>query len=634
MIKNKRFKISKISSIILYLIFFFIFSIGLSLLRDATGDETYYLQETMLIVELFEKGLWIGNFGVGLHGFLFKIPVALIFLVLGKPSVFVATLFTIILGVSSVYLFYKILKKYFLNKKFSLLSTILFSLTLYFISTTISFNRDIPAILMVLVFFYLFLNKSNKWWIALSLLLMLDAKEHVFLTVAPLYGLYLIIVGIQSIKKQGRFESIKKTLKDIFIVYIFPVVWIVLMFTTSFVPVNMFIASIGGLVTSGYDWNESQFTPAIASSNLLEGEGKQMIQIADVVVTGCGMNEEALGEEGAVCSKSCEGLDLKCRSFDLIDTILSYIGKILYPRTFSFISIPKIIVLPALVVAFKQFLVWWKKRDRKYLLPMILFFNVLILVLRASHGRYLLCVSPLLMLFFIMFIKDFYKSIKFSRTVLIYTTIFVLLGLYFESTFLLPKTILELGLLIVFWSLYVFRNQVEKTKAFLKILFVSLLALGMLLTQLAFSYSIGQIGNYLKYGYNRESLQMSEKFNEEVVIWVNEYGSTNLLRVHRNDLSINPEWNWQLTEWLPKERFLATVSEKRTFSFPVVSIEAFKENIQIKEIERVVLVISIFEEDPFLEQDYLEEFKELEWLRLDEEVLLQNKMIYIFYVEI
>ena len=64
----------------------------------------------MIISELLKNGIWIGDYGVGLHGFLFKFPVALIFIILGEPSVFAATLFTIFISVSFVWIFYKIVE--------------------------------------------------------------------------------------------------------------------------------------------------------------------------------------------------------------------------------------------------------------------------------------------------------------------------------------------------------------------------------------------------------------------------------------------------------------------------------------------------------------------------------------------
>ena len=111
----KRFvhKLSNKKIFIIYLVIYFVFLVVLSLFRDAIKDETIYLRETMIIAELLKKGVWIGDYGVGLHGFLLKMPMALLFIILGKPSVFAATLFTIIISISSVWIFYKIAEKYF-----------------------------------------------------------------------------------------------------------------------------------------------------------------------------------------------------------------------------------------------------------------------------------------------------------------------------------------------------------------------------------------------------------------------------------------------------------------------------------------------------------------------------------------
>ena len=46
---------------------------------------------------------------------------------------------------------------------------------------------------------------------------------------------------------------------------------------------------------------------------------------------------------------------------------------------------------------------------------MILIINVAIFILRASHGRHLLSVSLLFMLFFVIYIKEEFNNEKFLR---------------------------------------------------------------------------------------------------------------------------------------------------------------------------------------------------------------------------
>ena len=279
---KKIFKaILNIDPIYLYLIGYILFLVARSIFRDATGDESIYLRETTIMSELIGKGVWFGDYAVGLHGFLFKIPVALIFVALGHPSVYIATLYTILLSGATLLLFYKLLRKYFFDKKYALLTVILLSGVFHFLDMSLSFSRDIPALFCVLLFLYLFFNKSNKWLIGLSLLLLLDAKEHIFLTVAPFYFVYLLVEFIKSIKKEKLLSQIKDFFMKCFSGYFFSIVWIVLMFTTSIIPINMFVASISGLIEDGLSWNVSQFSYEVGGRNLLEEGAKEIPPISE-----------------------------------------------------------------------------------------------------------------------------------------------------------------------------------------------------------------------------------------------------------------------------------------------------------------------------------------------------------------
>jgi hypothetical protein len=214
---------------------------------------------------------------------------------------------------------------------------------------------------------------------------------------------------------------------------------------------------------------------------------------------------------------------------------------------------------------------------------------------------------------------------------LIGTTIFVIAGLCFESTYIVPKIILESFLLSTFWMLYSLRNNHRILKRFLKILIVASISLGMFFTYLAFSYRIGQIGNYVKYGYNKQTRQISTYFEKNEKIWVNEYTSIDLLRLYREETYIDPEWNWQLKDWIPKSTLLKTYSKKKTFEFPIENIPLFKVKVHENDISKIVIIKS--EKEEFLYQEYAEVFKDEKWLRLEETVDLKNKVMYIFDVQ-
>lgn len=621
----------KSNPIYIYIFFYFIVLVTLSFFRHASADESYYLRETMLISELLKKGEWIGNYGVGLHGFLFKLPVALMYLLLGKPSVFVATFFTILLSISSLILFYNLVKRFFKEESYATWSTVLLSVVFHYLSTSITFLRDIPAVFAVLLFLYLFLTKANSWKIGISLLILLDAKEHVFFTVAPVLGIYSIINNIYFRDISSIWEKIKTISLDFFRGYFLSILWIVMMFTTSIIPINMFVASITGQIKEGVTWHKSQFLSATATENLMSGQDKTipLISIVDCEVKERNQDDETSQKEDAYQSNN----SILCTVVNIVNTIISYIGKTLYPRTFSFISIPKIIVLPSIVVALSLFKRWFKEKDRKVVLPIVFFLNVLFFILRASHGRYLLCVAPIFALFFVVFLKEAYKKKRSFRNVLIWTTIFVLLGLYFESTFVIQKIILECSLLVLLWSIYIFRGNKHLFKISRTLFFVALVS-GMFLTSLAFSYSIGQISSYMKYGNNRETLEIAEHLNEDEIIWINDYGSGELINFYRRNLDIEPEWTWQLEENLLKRELLEKRSTSNTFSSPIENIDDFQHELKEYNIEKVVMLVSTIDKEIFIAQDRIEELLSQEWLILIDKLELKNKDMYIFKFKI
>ncbi len=52
---------------------------------------------------------------------------------------------------------------------------------------------------------------------------------------------------------------------------------------------------------------------------------------------------------------------------EIVNTILSYLGKVLYPRVFSFLSVPKVVILPVVISAvinIKRFVLAKKKELR------------------------------------------------------------------------------------------------------------------------------------------------------------------------------------------------------------------------------------------------------------------------------
>jgi len=93
--------------------------------RNATLDDDLYLFETSIMTEALSRGEWFGDYAVGTHGFLFKLPVALVFLLTGQ-SLAVATVWNVLLACFSLFLFYKVLKEIFPKSIYPFLGALLF----------------------------------------------------------------------------------------------------------------------------------------------------------------------------------------------------------------------------------------------------------------------------------------------------------------------------------------------------------------------------------------------------------------------------------------------------------------------------------------------------------------------------
>lgn len=262
-IKNWFNNKDKITLIILSITFLFL--IISSMFRFADDDEKLYLHETMMMAEILKKGEWIGNYGVGVHGFLFKLPVALIYLITG-PSIFVATLSNIVLAILSGWIFYKILAQNLNSKFWANIGLLIFITNFGFINWSLTFHREIPVVFTVLLFIKCLLDKKNKFILGFILLLILDAKEYIFFIITPPYILYLIIQNLNF--KYKLFSFLKNTIVDFLKSFIFPLIYLLLMFFTSIIPLNMVNATFLGLNTSGFSYQLRHTTPKTALSDL------------------------------------------------------------------------------------------------------------------------------------------------------------------------------------------------------------------------------------------------------------------------------------------------------------------------------------------------------------------------------
>lgn len=645
--------------IILIFIFYFVFSF----FRDASADETEYLHETIMMTEVLKKGEWFANYATGLHGFLFKLPIALVFL-FTPPSVFIATLFTILLSTISCWLFYKLLYKYLKFGNWALAGTLLLATNFEFFRSSISFLREIPVLFTVLLFLNAVFSKKNRWIIGLTLLLMLDAKEHVFFTIAPAFIIWIILEEY-LLNKGITLNLIKNIIARGIAGFLPSIIFLIFMFCSGLIPLNMFNASILGLTKSENTWASFQFSTPAATANLM---GDKAVQMAQIPVKTNNVFEISFSTQIPTLvdneksqttpshSSSVVPIEssmfittpiiirvvlvyffslLKVNVILAINLFLAYLGKILYPRTFSFISVPMIIVMPSFITSLYLFKEWIKKKQTKLLIfPVIMWIYFLIFIVRISHGRYLFSIVPIILVLFIIFLKGSIKNSSKVENILKITLIFVIGTLFFESSFLIYKIVLNSILFISLICFFYIKRHKKRQNLIANTFIIIMFGLSTLLPSIAFSYTQGQISEYRRWGRNREIEKIISYFNEDEKIWFNGFRAwDHLLYFYRKDLNYNPQWKWELEDYILKKYLLITPKEKNTFIFSATKLSNFKELIQNNNIDKLALIYSTISDFEFPMQEKLIELKRQEWLKLTKKVVLKNKILYIFDVK-
>lgn len=260
-------------SILVFLAAVFIVGIVLLTARAPANDEVYYLNDALEMSRCLANGEWIGSSLTGFHGFLFKLPAALLFLITG-PSLVAATLVTLLLAVAALYLCYLIYSELLGSAKWVMAGAFMVASGGFFLRTMPTFLRDIPVLFSLLLFLYLALTKSHKWLMGLSLLLVLEAKEGVFFLVLPGAAIWTIVSSVLNDRENPKpFCSLLATVSGRIFALLFPsVVMVFLMFTTSVVPVNPALSRVLGLNRGGLGmFLTDNFAPHAATRNIEEG---------------------------------------------------------------------------------------------------------------------------------------------------------------------------------------------------------------------------------------------------------------------------------------------------------------------------------------------------------------------------
>ncbi|MFC2158942.1 hypothetical protein ACFLT9_14005 [Acidobacteriota bacterium] len=607
------FDLKKNKGILLFLIAFFIVGLILSLMRYPGSDESHYMRETALITHCIQNFQWFGNELVGIHGFLFKLPAALLFLITG-PSVFVATFTNIIFGLLVIFLCYQIFLKVLDSREWALAGCFLVATNVFVLRVLPTYLREFPVMFAVLLLIYSVLNKKSDIWIAFSLLLMLDAKEGVFIILLPGVLLWLLISEFKS-PDRGKYIQLLLRLFKRGLIFISPaLLYVLLMLYTGLIPLNVMLTSYLGLNGGGFS--------TVVKYQVVNTESQYKYQIKNP-------NEELTdtslqGEEksGNLLSK-------------LWGILLLYFHKILYFRTFSLTSLPRFIVLPALIFSILLFRKWFRQGDReRLLLPLLFWTYLLVYILRSSHGRYLLPITPVIMLFFILFLKDGLSQKILSRNVLGAVFIFVSLGLVFEAGFIPIK----IGIYTVILSLFLIllRGRDIKRLPLNKLKWAFVLGIGFFTfcIQIASSYLLpGQIGKFIAWGYCGEMDKIAGQFKGDEPIWINT--DSNLFKFFlRTDMIITfyeGRGDLELSAQVPKYHMINR--DRRTDVFSLFNEESdFVQYLEINRIKKVGLLISNHKQDKysFKKKELQKEFEKLPGLELDQQIPMKNKVLLIY----
>jgi hypothetical protein len=612
-----KLKLDKQSKTALFIILgYFVLLSVLAYFRFAIYDEKLYLHETAMMSEVLKQGEWIGRYGVGVHGFLFKLPVALVYLITG-PSIYIATFFHIILSAISAWLFYLFTKRFFKDKWMPVWALVILITNFSYVSWSTTFHREIPVLFATMLFIY-FYTKEGKGRPILNgflLLLILDAKEYVFFMLLPAIIIHTILVGYS--KNKNILKIILFSLKRVLLLLTPSLLYLFLMFYTTLLPINMFNASLLGLTEGGMSYQVEHLsakkslvnTYTQSNSNLTYNSSKTTLENSKIV--------------------------------KILTLPFSYIEKLFYISNFSFQYIPLVLLIPSL--ASSLYILQIKKKRNLFLFPIISYWcYLLIFILRTSQGRYLFPVIPLYIMFFTLFLllqKNEKKKFKpYFKTTLFLMTLASIVTLFYQDP-TTSKELFNIFATLSFTGLFYLLYYCKKhNDVITKLTMLAIIIASLFITTYAL-FTKNQVYQSLKWGINGEAKKIAELLEPEDVIFVNYSNSyptskfTYLLKFYKAKVSLPIEWNWRLdrnkiTRKLDKKE----VVQEIFLLAELTNTDKFKEKVYENNINKIVLLKSEIKGELFPLQDYIGLLKEEDWLKIQKVVPMKNKSVYIFEV--
>jgi len=595
----------------------------MSLFRDARKDESIYLNESAIMADCLRAGAWFGNEAVGVHGFLSKLPGAFLFMAAGK-SVYGATLVNVILAAVCVWLCFRLLRRLLASEAWALIGSAVMALNFQFLRLTPTYNRDIAALLCVLLFLDALWRRRNRWLLGILLMLILDTKEYIFFITVPAFGVWVLVDEFSDPAHKTFLTKVRFLAARLTAAFLPAGVYLVLMFCTSLIPLNMFAAHVLGLSEGGRaNPALSRFSPKMATENVWRS-GRELVPMR----TRPERTPTSRKEAGPLhtLAKACrQGVTIAGR----------YAGKLFYASLFSFDSIPKAAALPALAMSVLVF-VRRRRQTRTGWTAICLFLWVFLLiqVLMVTNPRYMLPVFPLLIAFLVLFVRDGFELPRFSTWVLVAAAVYAFAGLYFNRSGLWKKSILNAAMLGAMALALIARRRGWRHAGALTV--IAPLVVGAACALAAFRYMvldpIGPVWNHRMLGYNKEAKAVIAEFPQGERFWVNDIGWMDLPLFYRGERPRTPEWRGTLKGWVPKKHLLHRYDNLTAYGFwwQDDGID-FRKKLKENRIVHVGLMVPDTREVRFYPYDaYLEWFHIVPWLTFERSVPFKNKTLHLF----
>lgn len=612
---NKQTKIA----ILIIVINFIILSI-IAHFRFAIYDEKLYLHETVMMSEILKQGKWIGNYGVGVHGFIFKLPIAILFIFTG-PSIYLATIFHIILASITIWIFYLFLTKNLKIRKWSILILLLLITNYSFFSWSLTFHREIPVIFSLILFSYNLINKNKKILLnSLFLLLVFEAKEYVFFTILPPLFVYQLFLN----------KYFLKTIKNFFLLLLPSFIYIYLMFNSSIVPINMFNASLLGFNGNSFSYQTKNTLPQQTLSDLSTYTNNNVsFNLYKKILQNNSLNE-------------IPQTNLFIKGTTILLLASSYLEKLFYISTFSFQGIPIIILIPAFITSIYLFNKWKYKHPKLLFINLFYWFYLFIYIIRTSHQRYILPLIPFNFIFFYLFLQlilQRYQQFKpYFKKILLISSATTLITLLYQNIDN-QRHLFNIFSTLIILSLYFFLFYKRKYKNTLaKLLIILVISFSLFIN----IYSIATKNQIYKsnlWGINGEADKIAQLIKPEDTIFIDCKSGSNseftyLINIFRKNNYLPIEWHWKLDKnKINRKLDQASIKSNFYYYISLEDIEKFKSQIKKNNINKIILLKSDIADQKFPLEIYINILRNEKWVKLEKIEQLKNKKIFIFDVK-